>query len=181
MKFIISSVFVAAAPTAAMSWKDSYDLKQDVNLHEQDLVGCSIKGDITGDDESQMKCAGECLDNPDCAGLAFHEWGTMLKKTSLDPEPRDDFYTWIMKETVQECGLIYSKCGGKNKDGSAWTGTTCCRPAYQEYPPYAIKETHCVPEKGNEWYWQCVDKDQDTVTEDTTHPESAAPPAALVV
>jgi hypothetical protein len=185
MKFIISSVFVAAAPIAARSWQDSYEQSPGVNLPEQDLAGCSITGDIRENAESQMKCAGECLDNEACVALVFHPWGTMLKKTSSTKEERDGFYTWIMKEKVQECGIIYSKCGGKNEDGSAWAGPTCCRPDYQNHYPNQIKETHCV--KQDEWYSQCVDEDQDTVTEfaRATHPihstESAAPPAAVVV
>jgi hypothetical protein len=62
------------------SWKEFND--KNIPGSSTDLKGCSIGGDIRKNNSKMKKCKEECENNPDCEGVVFHKWGTMLKKST---------------------------------------------------------------------------------------------------
>jgi hypothetical protein len=172
MKFIISSVLVAAAPVATSDADKSIcsvqviyqegtadnppsnisplatteevenEKKYDTKPFEQQI---QEKWDICAFEDGQIK--GEGYDY------------------KVEPKDLSSYNCWV--QGCSNCAGSHDQCGGKNKNGTAWTGPTCCKPIYESWTGGTMREMKCVESGEGGWYYQCEPVDGKALDKNT--------------
>jgi hypothetical protein len=173
MKFIISSVLVAAAPVATSdadksicSVKVIYEVGT-VDNPPSDISPLATKVEVENEKKYDTKPFEQQIQK-DWDICAFEDGQIKGPGKGYDYQVENKilagYNCWV--QGCSNCAKAYDQCGGK-KDGQPWTGATCCAPYYEDWSGGKTRPMHCVHSGKDQWYYQCEPVDGNSIDKET--------------